>query len=352
MIRVAINGYGRIGRCILRALEERRQFGGAQEDSQNIVIVAINELADANTVAHLTRYDSTHGRFPGSVDLPSNGETLVINQQSIVLLQQPDISQLPWQELDVDIVLECTGAFVDRATAQRHLDAGAKKVIFSQPAEADVDATIVYGVNHSVLQVEHSIISNSSCTSNAIIPVIRELDEHFGIDYGIIRTLHSAMQDQPVIDAYHHTDLRKTRAAFQSIIPVDTGLAKGIGRIFPHLEGRFEAHAVRVPTINVSAIDVALTLHQDTSIEQVHQRLQEASERLNGILTCTTEPLASCDFNHDSHSCIIDLNQTRMGGKRLLKLFIWFDNEWGYANRMLDTTQYFFNLPKIFQPED
>ncbi len=302
--------------------------------------MAINELADAKTLTHLTRYDSTHGRFPQPVE--SDGEALIIHfpeySQRITLSHHNTIEDINWPQ--VDLVLECTGAFTDRATAKKHLTRGASRVMFSQPADRDVDATIVFGVNQHLLSPAHRIISNSSCTSNAIIPVIDALEQGFGIESGIIRTLHSIMQDQPVIDAYHHTDLRKTRAAFNSIIPVDTSLAIGIERIFPNLTGRFKAHAIRVPTLNVSAIDFAVLLKKDTQLEQVHQILTEYTKHSPKLFGCTTEPLTSCDFNHDSRSMIIDLSQSLLADNRLLKLMIWFDNEWGYANRMLDLTHY------------
>lgn len=237
----------------------------------------------------------------------------------------------------VDLVLECTGAFTDRRTAEGHLARGAQRVLFSQPAEADVDATVVFGVNHDCLRREHRIVSNASCTTNCIVPVIRVLDEAFGIDHGVITTIHSAMNDQPVIDAYHHTDLRKTRSAFQSIIPVDTGLARGIDRLLPALAGRFEAQAMRVPVVNVSAMDLSVILRTGTTREAVNAEFRKAAAHFPpGVLGWTDEPLASCDFNHDSRSGVVDLSQTRLSGDRLLKVLVWFDNEWGFANRMLD----------------
>ena len=251
MIRVAINGYGRIGRSVLRALYE-------SNGCQSIQIVAINEPADCKTIAHLTKYDSTHGRFLGSVDV--EGDVLTVNGDAIGVFHHDDIQQLPWRDLDIDVVLECSGSFADRETAEQHLSAGAKKVIFSQPAESTVDATIVLGVNEHQLTGDETIISNASCSTNCVVPVIKTLHEAFEVEGGVITTIHSAMNDQPVIDAYHHTDLRKTRAAIQSIIPVDTGLARGIDRMLPELSGRFEAQAMRVPTINVSAIDLSVLL--------------------------------------------------------------------------------------------
>jgi D-erythrose 4-phosphate dehydrogenase len=327
-LRIAINGYGRIGRCILRALFE----AGLQ---QQLEVVAINELADCKTIGHLTKYDSTHGRFPGHVSVQD--DQLNIDEQQIQILHQPDIGDLPWAELNIDIVLECTGAFSDRATAQQHIDQGAKRVLFSQPGESDVDATIVYGVNEELLSAEHTIVSNASCTTNCSIPVIQTLDQQLGVDSGVITTLHSAMNDQPVIDAYHHTDLRKTRSIINSMIPVDTGLARGIERFLPRLAGRFEAQAMRVPTANVSAIDLTVVVQQDVDVTTINAILKEAAQtQFHGVLGYTEELLASCDFNHDARSGIVDAGQTRVAGKRLVKILLWFDNEWGYANRMLD----------------
>lgn len=326
-INIAINGYGRIGRCVLRAL-----FESKQQDSINIV--AINELADAKTIAHLTKYDSTHGTFSGNVAL--NNQCLSINQTDIHLFHEESIEQLPWRQLGVDLVLECTGSFTDRQTAMLHINAGAKRVLFSQPAESDVDATIIFGINEGSLKPEHTIISSASCTTNCIVPVIDTLDKQVGIESGVITTIHSAMNDQPVIDAYHDTDLRKTRSAVQSIIPVDTGLARGIERILPSLSGRFQAQAMRVPTVNVSAIDLSVVVNHPVDSAHINDMLQSAADSMPRILGFTNEPLASCDFNHDARSGIIDASQTRVAGKHLVKILTWFDNEWGFANRMLD----------------
>jgi erythrose-4-phosphate dehydrogenase len=329
MIRVAINGYGRIGRSVLRALYE----SGARDRVQ---IVAINEPADSKTIAHLTRYDSTHGRFTGTVDVIE--DSLIINSDKIKVLHNQQLDQLPWQVLAVDVVLECSGSFTDRQTAEQHLASGAKHVLFSQPAESTVDATIVYGINQHLLTGDETIVSAASCSTNCVVPVIKVLDDAFGIDGGVITTIHSAMNDQPVIDAYHHTDLRKTRAAMQSIIPVDTGLALGIDRLLPELTGRFQAQAMRVPTLNVSAIDLSVMLNTDVDTFAVNSALAAAANgSLNGVLGYTEEPLASCDFNHDPRSGIVDASQTKVSQKKLVKVLIWFDNEWGYANRMLDT---------------
>jgi erythrose-4-phosphate dehydrogenase len=336
VLRLAINGYGRIGRCVLRALYESPLRNQMQ-------VVAINELADAGTVLHLSRYDSTHGRFPAKLE--GDAHQLRVDGDAIALLSQPDIGQLPWGDLGVDLVLECTGAFSDRATAELHLHQGARRVLFSQPAQADVDATVVYGVNHRELRAEHRIVSNASCTTNGIVPVIQALDAAVGIESGTITTIHSAMNDQPVLDAYHHTDLRKTRAAGQSIIPVDTALAIGVERILPGMVGRLSAQALRVPTLNVSAMDLTVQTRIDTSVEAINRALRDAAQStFDGVLGYTEEPLASCDFNHDARSSIVDASQTRLSGKRLVKVLTWFDNEWAYANRMLDVARYWTSL--------
>lgn len=336
-INIAINGYGRIGRCFLRAFFE------SQPLNSDINIVAINELADNNTIAHLTKYDSTHGRFAGKVAL--NGDTLSVSGHNIKILHEENIDALPWRELDIDLVVECTGSFTDRQTAERHLAAGAKRLLFSQPAQSDVDLTVVYGINDDLLKPEHTIISNASCTTNCIVPVIDALDKAFTIEHGVITTIHSAMNDQPVIDAYHHTDLRKTRSAMQSIIPVDTGLAKGIDRLLPKLAGRFQAQAMRVPTVNVSAMDLSVTVTQAVNTESVNSALATAAVSMPNVLGYTDEPLASCDFNHDARSGIIDASQTRVAGKHLIKVLTWFDNEWGFANRMLDVVKKLSQAP-------
>ncbi|MEH6548674.1 MAG: type I glyceraldehyde-3-phosphate dehydrogenase [Pseudomonadales bacterium] len=334
-LRLAINGYGRIGRTVLRALLE-------SDYRHSIQLVAINELADCKTIAHLTKYDSTHGRLAG--DIEADNDTLTLNGQKICVLHEKEVGKLPWAELNIDVVLECTGTFSDRLTAEKHIVQGAGRVVFSQPAQADVDATIVWGVNQQVLTQENKIISVGSCTTNAIVPVIKVLHEAFGVVSGVMTTIHSAMNDQPVIDAYHHTDLRKTRSAIQSIIPVDTGLAKGIGRILPEMAGRFEAQAMRVPTVNVSAIDLSAVVDADVDANTINAALEKASsEGFNGVLGVTYEPLASCDFNRDPRSGIVDASQTRVAGKRLVKVLVWFDNEWAYANRMLDVVNYWVN---------
>ncbi len=344
MLRLAINGYGRIGRSILRALYESPL-------RSEIAVVAVNELADARTVLHLTRYDTTHGRFP--VSLEGDEGALRVDGDRIALLRQEGLDRLPWDALAVDMVLECTGAFTERAMAQRHLDRGAGRVLFSQPAQADVDQTVVFGVNHAQLRAEHRIASNASCTTNGIVPLIAALEDTVGIETGTITTIHSAMNDQPVLDAYHHTDLRKTRAAFGSIIPVDTALARGVERLLPDMAGRFTAQALRVPTLNVSAMDLTVQTRADTSVEEINRILRDASQsRFEGVLGYTEELLASCDFNHDPRSSIVDASQTRVSGRRLLKVLTWFDNEWGYANRMLDVARYWHGLGRAPDPAE
>lgn len=327
-VNIAINGFGRIGRSIARALYEN----GRQHQ---LKLVAINELAAPKGIAHLLKYDTTHGRFPFAVQ--HQDKSLFIAGDEIHLSHEELLSNMPWQQHQVDIVLDCTGKFSSHADGLKHIAQGAKKVLYSHPADQDVDATIIYGINHKTLTAEDVVVSNGSCTTNCIVPVIKVIDDAFGVESGTITTIHSSMHDQQVIDAYHD-DLRRTRAASQSIIPVDTKLAKGIERILPQFSGRFEAIAVRVPTINVTAMDLSLTLNSDVGIQDINQAIIEGQKNgLSGILGYTEEPLVSVDFNHDPHSCIVDGNQTRVSHKRLVKLLVWCDNEWGFANRMIDT---------------
>ena len=334
-VRVAINGYGRIGRSVVRALYESNR-------QDEIKIVVINELADPEAIAHLTQYDSTHGRFPFPVQLGDN--ILQIKNDCIHLVRHPELADLPWREHDIDIVLDCTGIYGTRADAEAHIAAGAKKVIFSHPASADVDATVIYGINHTELTGDETYISGASCTTNCMIPVISVLDAAFDIKCGTITTIHSAMNDQPVIDSYH-TDLRRTRAASHSIIPVDTKLAAGIERILPKFANKFEAIAVRVPTLNVTAMDLSITVDKSVTIQDINDCLHAAAEtELRGIFGYNEAPLVSIDFNHDPRSSIIDGTQTRVSDGHLVKLLVWCDNEWGFANRLLDTTQYIAKL--------
>ncbi len=327
--RIAINGYGRIGQSILRALYE-------SDLRDKCSIVAINELADIDTIAYLTRYDTTHGRFrlPVSVE---NAETLCIDGDRIKLSHHEGLEHLPWHENNVDIVFECTGAYSSREEAEKHIACGAKFVLFSQPASHDVDKTIVFGVNENSLDAQDRIVSNASCTTNAIVPVLNSLHSNFGVLSGSLMTIHSAMNDQPIIDAYHHKDLRRTRSAMSNMVPVETALEKGIERLLPELEGRLSAVAMRVPTINVSAIDLTVLVERSVTPDDVNALLKEHANTLyNGVMAYTEEPLASSDFIQDAHSCTIDGSQTRVSQGNLVKLLVWFDNEWGFANRMLD----------------
>ncbi|MGV2987242.1 erythrose-4-phosphate dehydrogenase [Vibrio sp. E150_011] len=333
MLKVAINGFGRIGRNVLRAIYESGK-------NDKIKVVAVNELAQPEAMAHLLQYDTSHGRFGKKIT--HDQEHLYVNHQdgqfdSIRILHLAEINLLPWRNLEVDIVLDCTGVFGSRADGLEHIAAGANKVLFSHPGANDIDNTIIYGVNHDSLKQEHTIVSSGSCTTNCIVPIIQVLDDAFGIDSGTITTIHSSMNDQPVIDAYH-TDLRRTRAASQSIIPVDTKLHKGIERIFPKFSNKFEAISVRVPTVNVTAMDLSVTINTNVKVNDVNQVIINASRcTLDGIVDYTEAPLVSIDFNHDPHSAIVDGTQTRVSDGRLVKMLVWCDNEWGFANRMLDT---------------
>jgi D-erythrose 4-phosphate dehydrogenase len=341
MLRIAINGFGRIGRNVVRALYETGR-------NKNIRVVAINELADPKGIAHLLKYDTSHGRFSFSVEL--NEKNLIVAGDTIALLNEENIARLPWAELNIDLVLECSGVNGDRASGELHIQQGAGKVLFSQPCGSDMDATVIYGINDEQLKSTDRIVSNGSCTTNCIVPIIQVLDDAFKVLSGTITTIHSSMHDQQVIDAYH-PDLRRTRAASQSIIPVDTKLAIGIERILPRFAGKFEAIAVRVPTINVTAMDLSVTLESQVCIEQVNNALKAARiGRLAGILDYTEEPLVSVDFNHDPHSCIVDGSQTRVSHKQLVKTLVWCDNEWGFANRMLDTAEAMFMNKNLNNP--
>jgi len=327
-INIAINGFGRIGRNVVRALYETGR-------TNEFNLVAINELADSEGIAHLLKYDTTHGRFSFAVE-HQQGQ-INIAGDTVKLSHEAKLSDLNWQQHNVDIVLDCTGKFGSKNDGLAHLKSGAKKVLFSHPGSQDLDATIIYGINHQTLTANDDIVSNGSCTTNCIVPVIKTIDDAFGVESGTITTIHSSMHDQQVIDAYHK-DLRRTRAASQSIIPVDTKLAVGIERILPKFSGRFEAIAVRVPTLNVTAMDLSVTLNSDVSVTDINNAIKTAQANgLTGILGYCDDPLVSVDFNHDPHSAIVDGNQTRVSHKRLVKLLVWSDNEWGFANRMLDT---------------
>lgn len=338
MLRVAINGYGRIGRSVLRALYEN----GFRDQIQ---IVAINELSDIETISYLTRYDTTHGRFPRKVS--SQGNVLVVGEDRILCSAKESPTELDWFALNLDMILECSGSFSDRRTAAMYLKSGVPRILLSQPAAADVDATIVYGFNQRTIEAKDRIVSAASCTTNCLIPVLDVIKEYAGVAHGMTQTIHSAMNDQPIIDGYHTKDLRLTRAALSSIIPVDTGLAKGITRMLPELEGKMGCNAVRVPTLNVSVIDLVLRTDSNVSAEQINAQLKHAaSTKYDGLMGFTEEAHASVDFNHDSRSVIVDGTQTQVIDKRMVKLMCWFDNEWGYANRMLDVAKYWAGIIK------
>jgi glyceraldehyde 3-phosphate dehydrogenase len=329
-IRVGINGYGRIGRNVLRALYE-----GNRKDDINIV--AINDLGDANTNAHLTRYDTAHGKFRGDVHV--DGDSMVVNGDRIKVVAQRDPAKLPWGELGVDTVLECTGLFTSKAKASAHLAAGAKKVVISAPGGDDVDATIVYGVNHKTLKSTFTVISNASCTTNCLAPLAKVLHDEIGILAGVMTTVHSYTNDQVLTDVYH-SDLRRARSATMSMIPTKTGAAAAVGLVLPELAGKIDGFAIRVPTINVSLVDLSFNAARKTTVEEIHAAVKKAAAGgdLKGILAYNDAPLVSVDFNHDPASSTYDASLTKVIQGTLVKVCAWYDNEWGFSNRMLDTT--------------
>ena len=334
--RIAINGYGRIGRCILRALYEEGKRGALQ-------IVAINDLGDTNTNVHLTRYDTAHGRFAAEVAM--EGDDMLVDGDRVRVLAERDPGQLPWAELGVDAVLECTGLFRTRERAGAHLSAGAGRVVISAPAGKEVDATVVYGVNHDILRSNHSIISNASCTTNCLAPLAKVLHEAVGIEQGIMNTVHSYTNDQVLTDVYHK-DLRRARSATQSMIPTKTGAAAAVGLVLPELDGRLDGFSVRVPTINVSLVDLTFRASRTTTVEEIDSAMRAAAEgELNGVLAFNDEPLVSTDFNHCPYSSVYDAGMTKVLGGDLVKVCSWYDNEWGFANRMLDTTLALLEAP-------
>jgi len=327
-IRVAINGYGRIGRNIVRALYE----SGKKHDLQ---IVAVNDLGDVKINAHLTKYDTAHGKFPGTVAI--DGDSLVVNGDRIKVLSNRDPSQLPWKDLGVDVVHECTGLFTSKEKASAHLKAGAKKVIISAPGGKDVDGTIVYGVNHGSLKAAHTVISNASCTTNCLAPMVKPLHEKIGLVNGLMTTIHAYTNDQVLTDVYHE-DLRRARAAAHNMIPTKTGAAAAVGLVLPELNGKLDGYAIRVPTINVSVVDLSFVAARDTTVDEINAIMKAAADgELKGILGYNAEPLVSSDFNHDPRSSIFEATLTKVSG-RLVKVSSWYDNEWGFSNRMLDTT--------------
>ncbi|BBA36491.1 glyceraldehyde 3-phosphate dehydrogenase [Methylocaldum marinum] len=328
-IKVAINGYGRIGRNVLRALYESHRTGEIQ-------IVAINDLGDANTNAHLTKYDTVHGRFPGEIAV--DGDAMVVNGDRIRVFAERDPAKLPWRDLGVDAVHECTGIFTSKAKASVHLEAGAKKVIISAPGGEDVDATVVYGVNHDKLKSSDVVISNASCTTNCLAPLVKPLHDAVGVTYGLMTTIHSYTNDQVLTDVYHK-DLRRARAATQSMIPTKTGAAAAVGLVLPELAGRLDGFAIRVPTINVSLVDLTFVASRKTSKDEIHDIMRKASEGpLQGVLGYNDLPLVSMDFNHDARSSVYEATLTKVMQGNLVKVLAWYDNEWGFSNRMLDVT--------------
>jgi glyceraldehyde 3-phosphate dehydrogenase len=328
-VKVGINGYGRIGRCIVRALHEQGRTG-------EIDIVAINDLGDAETNAYLTRYDSIHGRFSGTVEI--DGDSIVVNGDRMKVLAERNPAALPWKDLGVDVVLECTGLFRTKEKASAHLEAGAKKVVISAPGGKDVDATIVYGVNHDVLNEDCTVVSNASCTTNCLAPLVKPLHDAIGVVSGLMTTIHSYTNDQKLLDVYH-SDLRRARATALSMIPTKTGAAAAVGLVLPELQGKLDGFAIRVPTPNVSMVDLTFHAARATTKEEIDQILLEVSQgALHGILGFNAEPLVSIDFNHDPRSSIYESSLTRVAEGTLVKVCSWYDNEWGFSNRMLDTT--------------
>ncbi len=328
-IKVAINGYGRIGRNVLRALYESGR-------TDEIQIVAINDLGDAETNAHLTQYDSAHGKFPGEISV--DGDYLIVNGDRIRVFSERNPANIPWGELDVDVVHESTGFFASKEKASAHLQGGAKKVIISAPGGNDVDATIVYGVNHNVLKSSDVVISNASCTTNCLAPLVKPLHDQIGLLGGIMTTIHSYTNDQVLTDVYH-TDLRRARSATQSMIPTNTGAAAAVGLVLPELAGKLTGYAMRVPTINVSVVDLTFQAARETTVEEINSIMKQAAEgELKGILNYNDKPLVSIDFNHDPASSSYESAETKVVNGNLVKVLSWYDNEWGFSNRMLDTT--------------
>lgn len=333
-INVAINGYGRIGRNILRSVFE-------QNLENEFNIVAINDMADLEANAHLTKFDTTHGRFSGDVSIDGSN-TLCINGQKISVFSERNPADLPWRDLDIDVVFECTGIFASKAKASAHLEAGAKKVLISAPGGNDVDATIVYGVNDNILTSDMTVVSNASCTTNCLSPIAKALNDTVGIDKGLMTTIHAFTNDQNLLDVYH-PDIRRARSATSSMIPAKTGAAAAVGLVLPELNGKLDGFAIRVPTINVSVVDLTFTANRETTVDEINAILREASTtKFNGVLGYNTQPLVSIDFNHDSRPSIADGTQTRVNGN-LVKVLSWYDNEWGFSCQMLRTTKAWFS---------
>lgn len=338
MIKVAINGFGRIGRMILRAHYEGKKKHPLQ-------FVALNDLGDAQTNAHLLKYDTAHGVFPGNVRV--DGDSLVVNNDRIKVVAERDPAKLPWRSLGVDIVLECTGLFTSKAKAGAHIQAGAKKVVISAPGEKDVDRTVVFGVNHASLKEGDTVISNASCTTNCLAPLVKAIDERIGVAAGLMNTIHSFTNDQVLTDVFHK-DLRRARAAGHNMIPTKTGAAAAVGLVLPHLNGKLDGYSIRVPTLNVSIVDLTFVAKRPTTVEEVNRAVKQASDSdLKGILEYSTEPLVSSDFNHNPASSIFDSTLTRVSDGTLVKVSSWYDNEWGFSNRMLDVAVVFAEVGAV-----
>jgi glyceraldehyde 3-phosphate dehydrogenase len=337
MIKVAINGFGRIGRMVLRAHYEGKKHG--------LQFVAVNDLGDAQTNAHLLKYDTAHGPFPANVRV--DGDSIVVNNDRIKVVAERDPAKLPWKSLGVDVVLECTGLFTSKAKAGAHLQAGARKVIISAPGEKDVDRTVVFGVNHKTLKETDTVISNASCTTNCLAPLVKAIDDRIGVAAGLMNTIHSFTNDQVLTDVFHK-DLRRARAAGHNMIPTKTGAAAAVGLVLPHLNGKLDGYSIRVPTINVSIVDLTFVAKRPTTVDEVNKAVKQAAEgELKGVLAYTTEQLVSSDFNHNPASSILDAGLTRVSDGTLVKVSSWYDNEWGFSNRMLDVTAVFAEVGAV-----
>jgi glyceraldehyde 3-phosphate dehydrogenase len=338
MIKVAINGFGRIGRMVLRAHYE----GGKKHQLQ---FVAVNDLGDAQTNAHLLKYDTAHGKFPARVEVKE--KTIVVNGDPIQVVAERDPAKLPWRQLGVDVVLECTGLFTSKAKAGAHLQAGARKVIISAPGEKDVDRTVVFGVNHKALKDADTVISNASCTTNCLAPLVKAIDDRIGVVSGLMNTIHSFTNDQVLTDVFHK-DLRRARAAGHNMIPTKTGAAAAVGLVLPHLNGKLDGFSIRVPTINVSIVDLTFVAKKPTTVEEVNRAVKQACDgEMKGILEYNAEPLVSSDFNHNPASSIFDSSLTRVSEGTLVKVTAWYDNEWGFSNRMLDVAAVFAEVGAV-----
>ena len=337
-IKVAINGFGRIGRMVLRAHYEAKKKHAMQ-------FVAVNDLGDAQTNAHLLKYDTAHGAFPARVEVKE--KTIVVNGDSIQVVAERDPAKLPWRSLGVDIVLECTGLFTSKAKAGAHMQAGAKKVVISAPGEKDVDRTVVFGVNHASLEAGDTVISNASCTTNCLAPLVKAIDDRIGVAAGLMNTIHSFTNDQVLTDVYHK-DLRRARSATHNMIPTKTGAAAAVGLVLPHLNGKLDGYSIRVPTINVSIVDLTFVAKKPTTVEEVNRAVKQACDSdLKGVLEYSTEPLVSSDFNHNPASSIFDATLTRVSDGTLVKVSSWYDNEWGFSNRMLDVAAVFAEVGAV-----